>query len=333
MSGSNIAPRSGDAVAAEAALWVVRTAGPRLSGQRDPGFERWLVEHPSHRSAFVEASALWRDFGVAVAGDRAGARATPARRWSWPKLTPAYGWSAALAVCLLLFIGVQRHFAASPVYMTAVGEQRSIRLSDESRAVLNTDTRLEVEYTDADRRVILDRGEALFEVAHNPDRPFYVEAGDDYVRAVGTSFTVRRDPSGVEVTLLTGKVIVGKIAAAAGAPHLTLRPGDRLKLNGAGAAPIIDRPVIDNVTAWRRGELVFDATPVPAAIAEMNRYSNRRIVLRDGADVARARLSGVFDIGENENFAKTLAAIYGLKAAKTTDGFVISGQSAASPAR
>lgn len=309
-------PRDADAIAAEAALWTVRLAETRATGQRDPGFERWLAEHPRHRAAFAEASALWGQLGTIrrpQPAPRNGSRA-------WAAPSRRYVWAAALAACLVLVVGFGRFQApAHPTYVTVIGEQRSIRLADRTKVVLNTDTEIAVDYDADRRRVVLERGEALFEVAHNPARPFYVDVGGSYVRAVGTTFTVRRDPRGIEVTLLNGKVLVGATANTTAA--VALAPGDRLR-STAGAAMAVDRPVLDDVTAWRRGQLVFDATPLVAAVAEMNRYSARPIVLR-GAISRGVKLSGVFETGESETFATTVAAIYGLEATKTATGFIL----------
>lgn len=321
MSVTDPAMRSSDAVAAEAALWLVRTAGNRAAGRRDAGFERWIAEHPHHRAAFADAAAAFRDLGTVIARAPAPKRTTAAsRRWFASGFRPA--WAVAAMACLLAVVALSQQFmVADPVYATAIGEQRTIRLTDATKLVLNTDTELKVDYDAERRRIVLDRGEALFEVAHNPGRPFYVEVGNDYIRAVGTVFTVRRDARGIEVMLLSGRVVVGETGAAR--PRLALNPGDRLRL-GEGTNPAIDRPVIDDVTAWRRGQLVFNATPVPAAVAEMNRYSARPIVLREALP-GNARLSGVFETGESEAFARNLAAIYGLRAVETRDGYVLQG--------
>ncbi|MGH6612603.1 FecR family protein [Sphingomonas sp.] len=321
MSATDPAMRSSDAIAAEAALWLVRTAGNRAAGRRDAGFERWIAEHPHHRAAFADAAAVFRDLGTVIARAPAPNPATAAPpRWFSGVLRPA--WAVAAMACLLAVVALTQQFRVTdPVYATAIGEQRTIRLADATKVVLNTDTELKVDYDAERRRIVLDRGEALFEVAHNPARPFYVEVGKDYVRAVGTVFTVRRDAHGIVVMLLSGKVVVGETGAAE--PRLTLNPGDRLRL-GVGTAPAIDRPVIDDVTAWRRGQLVFNATPVPVAVAEMNRYSARPVVLREVLP-GNARLSGVFETGESEAFARNLAAIYGLRAVETADGHVLQG--------
>ena len=91
---------------------------------------------------------------------------------------------------------------------TELGEQRNLTLSDGTRVALNTATKIRVRYDNAARRVELERGEALFEVAKVPARPFVVIAGGRRVTAVGTSFVVRRDNEEVAVTLLEGKVTV-----------------------------------------------------------------------------------------------------------------------------
>jgi transmembrane sensor len=91
-------------------------------------------------------------------------------------------------------------------FTTGVGEQRMITLQDGSRIYLNSDTRLTVRLDKNRRLVRLAGGEALFDVAKNPSRPFIVDAGEMQVRAVGTEFVVRRDPHELAVTLVEGTV-------------------------------------------------------------------------------------------------------------------------------
>lgn len=324
VSAGEATTRSTDAIAAEAALWLVRTAEGDAAGRRSLGLERWLSEHPGHRAAFADAKALWRDLGATAERSRFPAAATARPRMS--RSTPRYGWVAAVAACLLMVVGLNSWFAARMSGIeTGVGEQRTIRLADATKVMLNTDTRIEVEYDAKRRLVVLDRGEALFDVAHDPAKPFLVKVGDDYVRAVGTSFTVRRDARGLEVTLLEGSVIVGKDATT-GRSGVRLRAGERLR-TGGGGPPSIDHPVIDDVTAWRRGELVFDATPIGHAISEMNRYSDRPITLR-GADMSGTKLSGVFETGDSEAFADTVAMIYGLRSVKTANSLILERKTA-----
>src|SRR5205807_1325966 len=94
------------------------------------------------------------------------------------------------------------------VYATAIGEQRSVVLKDGSMIQLNSRSRVEVRYTDHDRKIALKEGQALFTVARDTQRPFLVSAGDTAVRAVGTQFDVNRLETEIVVTVLEGKVAV-----------------------------------------------------------------------------------------------------------------------------
>src|SRR5690606_28626324 len=103
-----------------------------------------------------------------------------------------------------------------PVVRTGVGEQRTVTLEDGSRVSLNTATRLSLHFDRGVRRVRLQSGEALFEVARDPGRPFVVESGDRQVRALGTAFIVRRDAGRIAVTLMEGSVEVAPVGGTAG---------------------------------------------------------------------------------------------------------------------
>jgi transmembrane sensor len=223
---------------------------------------------------------------------------------------------------------------------------------------LNTDSRAVVRYDDQLRRVDLQRGEAMFEVARRPDWPFVVTAGDREIRALGTAFLVRRDPETLAVTLVEGKVSVAPAhdgvegnqqeqgrdvgeaelqthapaassdSARAAFDRVTLSPGQRLTFVSS-APPRLDRPAIGNLTAWQRGQVALDEVDLADAVSEMNRYSRIRLVLQDPAAVSAIRVSGVFRAGDSENFAEAVARTYGLQL-RTRGRQIVIGAPAAS---
>jgi transmembrane sensor len=187
-----------------------------------------------------------------------------------------------------------------------------------------------VRYEKSLRRVVLDRGEAFFEVARHPDRPFVVAAGGREIRALGTQFLVRAEPQRLSITLVEGKVTVSGPAtpavsvsenartiqvppsnSAGTSSVVTLSPGERLTLASA-TVPRIDRPSIERVTAWERGQISFDNSRLADAVAEMNRYSRTPIVLHDPT-VAGIRVSGIFEIGDSAYFAQAVSRLYHLR--------------------
>jgi transmembrane sensor len=234
----------------------------------------------------------------------------------------------------VLALGV-RWLSSNPGYATEIGEQRIVNLPDGTRVSINSGTRMAVAYSETERRIVLKEGEAYFEVAHNKRVPFIVIAGDHRVTAVGTTFAVRQEPDRTAVTLVEGKVTVAprsiaepafdlppifdqqgnrqsKETRAAGAPSsYSLSPGQRLIL-AAAQPPRLDTPRVEVVTAWRRGEVILDETPLGDAVAEMSRYDKTPIVIDDPRTAERP-VSGIYRTGDSLGFANTVARMYGLR--------------------
>jgi transmembrane sensor len=237
---------------------------------------------------------------------------------------------AVAASCVLVVgsIAVVALRQDGTAYQTAVGEAQTVVLADGTRMFLNTDTHVRVDLGSKQRTVKIEGGEVAFEVAKEVARPFVVRAAASEVVALGTAFSVRFKPSSGEagesltVTLLEGKVSVRPVAggdgtAVAPAQTLVMQPGERVRLAKAPGRNVatrqeLDHPRLDQVTAWKRNEAVFDRTSLGDAVAEMNRYSRTPLVLV--GDLARAEwvVSGQFRTGDIAGFAKALAALHGL---------------------
>lgn len=210
------------------------------------------------------------------------------------------------------------YISLRPTYATDVGQSFSTRLADGSQLTLDTDSQVRVRFSGSERRIELLRGQALFEVAHNAQRPFIVQAGDTRVRATGTRFEVRRIGQDVRVTLTEGSVeVVDKDATA---KTWRLKPGEALSLKPADASTATPTPVdIQTATSWTSGTVTFQDMPLEDAVAELNRYSRSKIVLGDGAPRTR-RISGVFSTGDNDDFIAALSAYYGLQGDRKPNG-------------
>lgn len=328
--------RPSRAVLEAAALWSMRLQGPGCTAEDRRAFEAWLGEHPAHRSAFEEieaASAIAarlsddpRLQALDAATDRELAAARRAGRVRWRGAV-----AASLAVAGLLTSGLlalwqpwspATRVVALPSYETGVGEQRVITLADESAVTLNTHSRIEVDYTVAERRVRLKRGQAFFEVTPDAARPFIAEAGATQITALGTAFDMRLDEGALEVTLLEGRVGVtpaepGERAPDAARAPIKLSAGERLTLR-AGLAPELSEPDLTAIRAWQKGMLVFDNTPLAEVIAEVNRYSVRKLRLAEDARLNEIRISGGFRAGETANLVGVLTARYPIEVERTS---------------
>jgi len=333
------------AACAEAAAWVARLHGEDRTASVEAGFKRWLAASAEHRAAFEMANEIW------VGAEQLPKPAAPAFvRWpraalvvTVPRALTGVG-VAAIAISLLL------HFR-DPGLATRVGEQRNLSLEDGTRISLNTASRVHVHYDRTARRVELDEGEAYFEVAKRPDRPFIVLAGGTRVVARGTAFLVRRDDERVAVTLVEGKVTVAPAGEAlpsrssapptssvtaplsgsdappsdpgGSAGDITLSPGQRLTFVNH-QAPRLDRPAIERVTAWQRGQVILDHTPLKDAVAEMNRYSDVELTIED-PEAAQAQVTGIFRVGDSQSFAQAVAETYHFRIVDRGGQIMISG--------
>lgn len=297
-----VSAREYSEIEAEAATWLSRLHSSNKSQRTENAFRAWLAESDEHARAFERATEIW-DMIPSVAGD--------IPREAADRIKNRRPLAMAASVALVAAAGSAWWATRPPIYETRVGEQQVVLLADHSRVALNTNSELEIKYSKAERRVILDHGEALFEVSHDTARPFLVVSGDQIVRAVGTKFVVRHEDGETRVTLIEGKVQVLGPAAARRAPLAVLNPGQRIIVT-ADAGASLDTPSLDAAIAWRRGEIVFDNTTLIDAAEELNRYSDDHLVIADPR-LASLRVSGVFSTKDVPEVAKAFATLYGLK--------------------
>lgn len=315
----------GRQVEAEAAAWVARLQSTPRDMATEVALKAWLSGDAARRDAFERATEIWAMIPGAAAFDVGDEEHAPTRSGAAMAASVATR-ALALAASLLLVFGSLAWWMThrSVAYVTGLGEQEVATLNDGSRIALNTDTTLDVDYQPNVRQITLEHGEAMFDVAHNRQRPFIVAAGSKRIRAVGTSFIVRSIDGDVEVTLLKGKIAVTDAKASrssATAKATMLVPGERLTAD-KDAPAAIDMPSIDTVTAWRRGQIVFDDIPLSKAIAELARYGGPEINVSDPR-LAATPVSGVFSTNDTAEFAVAIAKLNGWRAVRSGDELTI----------
>ena len=300
-----------------AALWYGDLQAPDVDLATWDAFRVWERD-PRNAAAFrqIEASVPIIDRSLRTGTAPADVTPVPAkprrsRRTVGALLVTA---AAVLALGAALLLNLRAPEVPSPLtYASDVGEQRSVTLIDGSVVTLNTDTAIAVLYTSRERHVSLERGQALFEVART-GVPFVVEAGASRTRAIGTAFEVYLKPSGVAITLLEGSVHVtaseedslpnNERSAPEQQPGKRLAPGDRLSI-AADGTQVLSQVDITTGPAWRQGIVQFDNVTLEEAAAELNRYSDTKIIVPD-ARLASERISGTFQADAPADFAANL---------------------------
>jgi transmembrane sensor len=296
-------------------LGIAALAGDLAAAVNDP--------QVSPESLLAEARA---DVDNVVSLDRPLSTHAPAR----PRLRVSRAWSFASAAAAAIVFVVSaaiwsgrdgERFGLPKTYSTAHGEQSVRQLPDGSVLHLNTESAVTVRYSRDERIVDLDRGEALFQVAHDRQRRFRVAAGEAGILAVGTEFDVYRRSGAVTVTVVEG--IVDVFTGAPPPPTPTNRPlptavrvgtGYQVEVRSQVGPP---RPVDARaVVAWLQRQIAFENRPLGEVADEFNRYG--RIVIEiDHPDLRALPISGVFDAYDTDSFAAFLQTLDGVVVQKT----------------
>lgn len=314
-------------ISREAGDWhaLLNDADPRIETEDLEAFSAWRAD-PKNRAEYERiddisrsVEALKNDPDIRLATAEALARGPERRRYTsrlgGPRAARLVG---ALVAASLIASVASGYLVLRPTYATGVGQTFTARLSDGSRITLDTDSQVRVRFTAGERRIDLLRGQALFEVAHNAQRPFIVAAGDTRVRATGTRFQVRKIDGDVRVTLTQGSVEV--VDTDTRSKTWRLRPGQALALKPTTIATATPSPVdIQTATSWTSGKLTFQGVPLSEAVVELNRYSQDKIVLGEGAPQA-TRITGVFVAGEKDDFIAAVSSLYGLSSERRANG-------------
>lgn len=210
-----------------------------------------------------------------------------------------------------------------PEYQTEVGEYRQVALQDGSSVDLNTDTTLDIDLKPNERVVELYQGEAFFDVAPDPDRPFIVRTESGEVRVVGTQFNVRLLNGEMLVTVVEGQVQVAGRSRADSQSVVDILPGEQALVQANRVVAKIDQPVVEKkVTSWRSGKIYFEKDTLDAVIREVNRYIDRQLVIEDMA-VSEMKLTGVFRSGDLDSVLFALKEGYGLKTRASGDQLIV----------
>jgi len=295
---------------AEAADWAARLDRGPLSAEQEAQFQDWLSRDVRCMGAFgrIRALALTTERARALGPDFDPAAFQPVSAFPRRRVLQASG---AIAACALLGVGgAWQMLRLRGRFSTAKGETKVVALKDGSVLTLNTDSEVQVRYSEELRSVELIRGEALFDVAKNKARPFVVAAGDTSIRVVGTSFSVRRlEAAPVQVLVREGIVEVFK-PSLAGAHSIRITANTMAVAQADTAAAIAAMPVpvaqVHRQMAWQKGQIAFEGETLAQAAAEFSRYSDTRIVIDDPA-LAKEEIAGLFKATDPVGFAQTIA--------------------------
>lgn len=285
--------------------------------------KQWREQDPRHAQAYQDMEAMW---SIAQATPDAAfkarlAKGTHPREAQWGRRAFIAGLGSACAAAAgVVVLGPQRWLESEQYaqrYVSRKGERLEQTLPDGSLISLNTDSAVHVSFYQSERRVVLEKGEAFFQVRSEPDRPFNVDAGQAVIRVTGTRFNVRRETDTVDVAVESGSVRV-ESGPWWNSAHYKLAGEQGVRLGSDQQASVQSRNMVQAL-AWRQGRAIFDAEPLEHIVAELNRYKEPGIVLHSPS-LRGLRVTGVFDVNDPQAFLEVLPSLAPVVIVQGPDG-------------
>ncbi len=329
----------------EACEWLARMDGGELSELEKSELNKWVRKSDNNKKELERLAIIWDSiedanlenvkFDVSNSElDQLHINTIEQSRKSKFKIFMSI--AASLMLCISL--GLIMHFhnlaqfkSTNGKYETGIGDQQTVELADGSEIRLNTNTLVEVNYYDGKRNIHLYKGEAHFNVAHDPDKPFTVKARKGDVRALGTIFSVRVKNDRVNVIVEEGKVRIRANERSNQLEDATLTTIDEnldkeekslMVVANAGNSVVFDeqeiesiieeeKEVIERKFSWRQGMLAFDDEPLSDVIEEVSRYTSNKIIIAD-PNIRSLRVGGYYPIGKIQAIFDALELNLGL---------------------
>lgn len=310
----------------EATRWVARLDAGSMTTDDLKELKTWVEQSPLHLEELERVTDVWDKLDVL--GEYRELIIAP-RKSLFDRFQVPASIAASLLILSLVLLFVAGYFQSGPgtltaqIHETETGEQKALRLPDGSNIRMNTASRLKVEYEEAARTVYLDQGEAFFDVQADSQRPFMVETPKGTITAVGTSFSVRLDESGIQVTVSEGVVKlsgnkedetdVSGISSPLVHEPAMLRAGQAASFdNKLNSIETLEPRKIIQRLAWRDGMLIFEGDTLESVVNEVSRYTPIEIRISD-PDLKQIRIGGYFRIGDIGSLLKALEKGFGVR--------------------
>lgn len=314
-----------------AEAWLVRMGRAEVSARDLEAFETWLDADPSNPGAYQALKTAYRqsrELKSALTAEIAAIPRKPAvkRRVSWTVIAgPALALASAAALAITVWPSLSPFGPVDPMsgamtYQTTVGEVRDVRLADGSTVTLDTGSIVRVALHPNTRQVVVERGQAYFQVSHNPVRPFRVDLADRTVVVTGTKFVTALDGDAARVTLLEGAVNLVPTSGKGFAFNLS--PGDAVVYETGRPVRLEGQVDPAEAAPWRQRRLIFRDAPLSQALTELSRYTPVRMIADDPA-LVRQRVTAVIPLEGEGSLVERVDTLFPVTITPSGPGTVV----------
>ena len=313
-----------------ASLWISRM-DRGLTADEQKTLSIWLKESDAHRNALFNLAKLWDDLSVLNELSDLFPLETKSKQKRFAPIAMAASFAVIMLTSASLiftdislpFITSSQHIAQIKDYQTKIGEQVSFSLTDGTSIRLNTNSQIQVAFTENHRQISLLKGEARFDVAKDKNRPFTVSVEGQSFTALGTIFNVQKnDSNNLELVVTEGKVLISDtntidqrldniISSFKSLEHnklagLVVNSGEKSLVTHNTQISKISLDQIQKELSWQQGMLIFDATPLNTALNEVSRYNDIQFEFTDN-NLSDLKISGYFKSGDIDTLLQSLS--------------------------
>ncbi|WP_085586056.1 MULTISPECIES: FecR family protein [unclassified Pseudomonas] len=319
MTQNTLSEAEYDAITDAAAHWCMRLHAVDCTADERRAFEQWRDADPVHAFEYEAMLEIW-DIAEHLPRPEPSVvvpLGKPVRTWRQYATAACF---SALAVPLAAWAGWNLGWLPNSYqHVEASGNVRQVTLKDGSQVELNLNTELTYANYKDGRHVTLKKGEAFFEVSHDPNHPFTVRAGEGRIRVTGTRFNVWMYEDQVKVNLIEGSVLVTSNAQLPG-DGLRLGPSMQARYHHGDFMPQISQTYANDCSlAWRSGKLVLDNLSLTEALPQINRYLAKPLMLADNA-TGTIRVGGIYNVKELDSLVTSLPKVLPVYLTRNQDG-------------
>lgn len=319
---------------------ITKKLSDEISLEEDQKLQEWLDQNHENKTVFDSFKATWDEMDLVK--DKSSREIDV----EWKRLenaidfevadvktkerklfAPIYRYAAAILFFAVTSFSIYYFLTIQGMeQLVAEVQIQEVELSEGSKITVNSNSKVSYPRTfENDKREVELSGEAYFEVAEDPQRPFIIHAGEVRIEVLGTSFNVKayEHQQQIEVTVSTGKVAVyslqhpdERVVLVKGQKAVFYRSSEKIEAR-------LNEDI--NFASWKTKEIIFEDTPMPEVLRIINEIykSDLRIV---GDQLDDCPVTTTFNNQSLESVLNVLESTLDLTIEKKGDRIEISGE-------
>jgi len=325
---------------------MIKYLAGEAGAEEEKQLKNWITSSPENQTEFDRFKKVWEASGIETddfqpdvdnAWNQVKAQLSPQLEYTIteePKVWVIWmNRSLKIAAVLLVVLGfgwglLQLDLGSGPQMastQTGAGQKTELLFTDGTKVILNQNSMLTYpESFEGDLRQVSLEGEAFFEVAKDPSRPFRILAGNTTTQVLGTSFNLRAQGKEelVTITVVTGKVAFFETGNDQN--RVTLVRGSQGTFSSTTGNLLSQDNSDPNFMAWQTGVLKFEKTPFLKVAYTLSDYYDREVSLA-GSSLDSCRITSTFDNISLKEALKILELTLDVEAQLENDQVFIKG--------